>query len=266
MNDYLNIKRLGKCLAYDIRSAKNNYGISLIVIGLLPVYLFLFDLLFNNVLGEESMPAHIFALVCASIIAVISFPVKTYGLLTEKKAGSQFLMLPASSLEKWISMLVVTCIVLPVCLFILVFGSDAILSLLWPKLYGDSLLKFISNGINSLYEVTEGTLNIHFLPLSFLTWSCDILIFTLGALIFKKGKASKTILACMCLGTIISFLSFKILGSWHFSYSDNFILSFGDLELDGFIRRFNTLINISFMLILVPLLAGTYARIKTLKH
>ena len=104
MNNVFDIKRFGKYFMYDLNNARGNYAVSALVIGLLPlillVFTVIFSLLFDGEVRPIMFPMKVTILVCAFFICMLSGPVKLYGSLTERKSGSDWLMLPASSFEK----------------------------------------------------------------------------------------------------------------------------------------------------------------------
>ena len=108
MNNIFDFKRFGNYFAYDLRRAGNNYGISLLVLGLMPVILFIIHLLTMLLRGGNvyTMPGEskIIVLSIVLFVTAVSAGVKIYGSITDKRTGSDFLMLPASTTEKWLSM------------------------------------------------------------------------------------------------------------------------------------------------------------------
>ena len=102
MNNVFDFKRFGKYFVYDLRRAKNNYWISLLLMGLLPVALYLvyqfFSLIGGNGLAELPNEAKTIAVVICVFAVMLGAGAKIYGSITEKRAGSDYLMLPASTL------------------------------------------------------------------------------------------------------------------------------------------------------------------------
>ena len=276
MNNIFDIKRFGNYFLYDLRRAKNNYGLSLLLLGLIPVILFvayvllsLIGLLFNShANGIGMMPDGMkFAAVFTTIFVVIlGAGAKIYGFVTEKRAGSDFLMLPASTLEKWLSMVLVVCVVLPVILFALQFVSDGLLALIFPNTYGSSLASFIDqdfiDGISAGLMEEEG-LYINFPAMMFLSWCQNVLAFTLGAVCFKRGKVGKTILCLFGLGILFSTLMVLLVGNTSID-TDRFV-SFFDSPEKAFSAA-NWLINIFYIIVIGGLLGGLYYRLRTIKQ
>ena len=267
MNNVFDFKRFGNYFLYDLRRAKNNYAISLLVIGLLPVALYIitqfFSLISGNGLTELSDAPKFVAIFAGIAIVMLGAGAKIYGSITEKRAGSDYLMLPASTLEKWISMVLVVCVVLPVALFALMLVSDGIMSLFFPNTYGGRALN-----PDFARELTENLMDeegFYFnLPaVMFLNWSETLLIFTLGAVCFKKAKVAKTLLCLLALSMVISPLMLLIFG--HTSIDTDWVAEhFSDP--DKAVAAINWTLSIIYTVVLGGLLAGLYFRLRTLKH
>ncbi len=267
MNNVFDFKRFGNYFLYDLRRAKNNYSISLLVIGLLPVALYIitqfFSLITGNGVTELSDVPKIVAIFAGIAIVMLSAGAKIYGSITEKRAGSDYLMLPASTLEKWLSMVLVICIVLPVVLFVLLFASNAVMSLFFPNTYGHRL--FQMDFARGVFDGLTGDEGVYFnLPAAlFLGWCESMLIFTLGAVCFKKAKVAKTLLCIMGFSMVISPLMFLVFGQTNID-NDWLVEHFSDP--DRAVSMINWTLSILYTVVIGGLLAGLYFRLRTLKH
>ena len=267
MNKIFDIKRFGNYFLYDLRRAKNNYGLSLLIMGLIPVILYVVYLLLSLISGQgvDPMPdgmkfGAIFALL---FVVIFGAGTKLYGFVTEKRAGSDFLMLPASTTEKWLSMVLMVCIVLPVVFFALLLLSDGVMSLVFPNTYGNRLLD--RNLISDLLYGIQGEqgISLNLPAILFCSWCENILVFTLGAICFKRAKVAKTLLCLFGFGMVLSTLLVLIFGTSHID-TDRLMTIFDNPDLAvGFVNR---AINILYVLIIGGLLWGTWYRLRTLKH
>ena len=186
MNNVFDIKRFGRYFAYDLNNARNNFGVSALTVGLLPLILLFFNTLFGLVftgdVPQVVLPAKVVILVFAFIIVAISGPVKLYGHLTERRSGSDWLMIPASSFEKFLSMALMLCIVLPVAVLGLFSICDLLLSWIVP-FYGDSVVCQLGSGLDNL--ITNSDVSVMFLSpggtyaSTWLNWCIGILPFAL---------------------------------------------------------------------------------------
>lgn len=209
MNDTIERCNFCRYFAYDLRRAWYNCGLSAICVGALPLVLYLFCLLFNALGMIKSLPD---STVTASLIPVaymiyiLVFPAKLYGEITVRRAGSNFLMLPASPGCKFASMLLILLLVVPLSIAVLFSASDLMLSLI-PS-YGHSMFaktSIINRTIDSVAVFGNGQLiSENLLATTTLEQFFNVvLFFTLGAVIFKRKKTGKTILSYLAVVMII---------------------------------------------------------------
>ena len=265
MNNIFDFKRFGNYFLYDLRNAKNNYALSLLICGTLPIIVFAFAQLLSLIFQQRFMTLEMIPkfmqLGIAYTIVLLGAGTKIYGNLTEKRAGSNFLMIPASTFEKWLSMVIIVCIVLPAALICLQLASDALMRLLFPNHYGDRVLKLdFLQGMKD--GMAENGLNIKLELILFLDWVSSILTFVLGALCFKKSKVGKTILCLFAFSTILSTIAMIFFGH----NGPDFIGFFDDMDPIKAASIINWFLNINFTVIIGGLLAGIYYRLRTLKH
>ena len=214
-NDVFNINRLGRYLVTDIKNAIARYGVSLLVIATVSLTGYLLIGFFTMIVGTgwQSVPVagRMFMMVISFIVLTISAPAKIYGFITDKKEGSAFLMVPVSSLEKTISMIIVCCVVVPLAFFAVYLSLDQILCLIDGKC-GDSLIVTINNGqtiLTDAFQRLSRESNNVFPDYSSMAtpWmylddiAQGFLTFLLGALIFKSSKPAKTV-GCLILLSI----------------------------------------------------------------
>ncbi len=269
MNNIFQPKRFGNYLLHDLKNAKDNYLYSFIITAALPVLTFILV----ELIAVLFSPEHTFwkypkaiqylSAFAAVFSAVVVFPIKQYGGITDKRYGSSWVMLPASGLEKWLSLIIMTCVVLPVCLFAVYLGLDGIMSAVFPNLYPEAIASYGS--INSLeLALKEEGFSFNGLGLGWLSWVENILTFTLGAVIFKKSKFPKTLLCWMAVGVILSGIAVAYFGTGHIGPEDFEKFVNGDPETA--LRRFKA-ITYAFVSVIVALLAGgIYLRITRIKH
>jgi len=266
MNNFFDIKRFGKYLSFDLRRCRNEYGISLLVLGLSPVLVFILVNLFNLVIhGNFDVSQHLSIPVMgiAVLAAILSFPQKVYGRVTEKKYGSSFLMIPASAFEKWLSMVIVVCVVLPVLLAALLLASDALLSLVFPS-YGSSAIVKLAEASGKFSESTKDVFEISLGWSLFSNWCQNALLFTLGAIFFKTSKIAKTILVCAGLCIVALSAAVLVFGSININ-SEQLQEILASADGEHFIFVLKTFVVAANVVIFSVLLSGLYFRIKTIK-
>ena len=292
-NDIFNFSRFGKYFASDIRTCRSNFGLSLLTIALLfPVATYfittVFNLVVNSVWDGPDMGLRVFVFVVAMLCMIITMPVKCYGRITEKQYGSSWLMLPASRLEKFVSMFLLTCIIVPVAGLVLYLGMDALICAL-DHTCGKNL-------IAGCMELIRGMGDLQSLTMNFVDENVTIedaavvqeilkqvsspwlyideifamtLPFLLGAVFFKSGKTVKTFLALFAISTAISIAATPLMTNWAMNIANDMNddpMAVLELFRNGFFKHLVLIDIISDTVSNLALMAGIWFRIKTLKH
>lgn len=290
--DIFNFRRFGKYFATDIRTCWANYGLSLLTISLivpatLYVVLTAFNLLLTSSWNGPDMGIRVFAFALAMFCIVVTMPVKCYGRITEKQYGSFWLTLPASRLEKFLSMFLMTCIIVPLAGVVIYLGMDAVICAV-DHTCGNNLFTGGVELVRKMHDAQEITFNLMdgqmtvedaaiaqqvvsqiSTPWIYMDEIFGITLpFLLGAVFFKKGKTAKTILAIFAISTATSIIMTPFLTNWVMA-----ITSANDAGtlMDSFFNNglFKNLVlldTISDAAINIAMLAGIWFRIKTLKH
>ncbi|MGM9792278.1 MAG: hypothetical protein ACI3Y4_07765 [Candidatus Cryptobacteroides sp.] len=269
MNNVFSAKRFGKYFSYDLKHCMDTFGLSLLILGLMPMITFLFASIISFIVSGDWVPDNtvnrIVAAVIAVFIATIMFPIKAYGEITDKKAGSNFLMVPASTFEKWLSGSLMTLVIVPVALVLLLLGVDLLLGVLLPSHYGEALL--LQEWFRPIicipgdYLEMPIDIRINVLLILWVSWATSVLCFLLGAVYFKKSKIAKTILAIMIISMLLSMLSApfaKLMPGLIES------IQLGDAE--RVLRGFWTAVWVIDGVEIVAFLAIYYFRLRTIKH
>ena len=262
MKEIFDIKRFGKYFAFDLTNAWEKYGFTFLILGFFPVIFYAVMMLIQLVFGGSAateptvyriLPMFIILFVC------LGFGAKVYGGVTERRSGTDWISLPASALEKTLSLLLVTCIVLPACLLGVLFLSQAIVSAFVPDL--PPLFSFVGDIISKTGE-EDFFCNVPLIL--WLNWVESILIFTLGALCFKKNKVGKTFLCFLAFCFIVSSLMMFFFHTTSLSGED-FERFFGDFDAARAQTWINVTLNLIYAVVIGGLIAGIWARIKTIK-
>ncbi|MBQ9310623.1 MAG: hypothetical protein IJ222_07145 [Bacteroidales bacterium] len=265
MSNTFNIKRFAKYLRYDLLSAWQNAGLSVIVIACMPVWLFaiyeLYALVFGGGFSAISANAVVAAYVVSFMLATIFFPVQVYGKLTDRRPGSDWLLVPASRFEKFLSMLLVLCAALPLVWLAVIVCSDLLIS--FTPLYDGPAIGKAVGGMGAVFaEIHSDNVNLALnAPFAiYLSWCADILFFVLGAIFFRKNKIVHTFLTLMGIGILISLVA------GFFASSGLFDIEVRGVNEDAFMRWFNVGVYALYVIEFALLDLGIYFRIKTLKH
>ena len=292
-NDIFNFRRFGKYIGTDIRTCWANYGLSLMTISLLfPIVIYgvstAFNMITKSTWDGPDMGIRLMTFCIALVCIVVTMPVKCYGRITEKQYGSFWLTLPASRLEKFISMFIMTCIIVPVIGITLYLGTDVIICAI-DNTCGSNLFSAGINFLKNMGEMQNLTMNfvdenvtiedaalVHEIlgqinsPMLYIDEIFGITLpFLLGAVYFKSGKTAKTFLVLFAVSTAISIAVTPIMENWAYGIMDglnddpSLILYMFN---NGFFKNlvlidtiYDTVTNLAFM-------AAIWFRIKTLKH
>ena len=292
-NDIFNFRRFGKYFATDIRTCRANYGLSLLTISLIvPTVLYVvltaFNLLLTSAWEGPDLGIRVFAFCVAMFCIIVTMPVKCYGRITEKQYGSFWLTLPASRLEKFISMFLMTCIIVPVTGIAIYLGMDALICA-FDHTCGNSLVTGGLELIRKMGNLQELTMNLANekitiedaalaqeivnqinSPLLYIDEIFGITLpFLLGAVFFKNGKTVKTLLVLFAFSTAFSIAITPIMESW----ASDVMTGLNDgtavirtLFDNGLFKNLALIDTISDTVFNLALMAGIWFRIKTLKH
>ena len=293
-NDIFDWRRFGKYFASDVRICTANYGLSLLTISLLlPLIVYMVTSAMNLILKSEwngpDTGLRFFVFAMAIFCIVITMPVKCYGKITEKKYGSFWLTLPASKLEKSITMIIMTCIIVPVTGTVLHLGIDALICGI-DQSCGNSIIAGVIEWFKNFRDLKEVTLNLmnehleidnaaiakellrqvsH--PILYIDEIfCITLPFLLGAIYFKNGKTVKTFLVIFAFSTVASIIVTPAMTTW----TKDIISTLGNDDTallksmfgSGLFRHLVLIDTISDTIMNVALLTGIWFRINTLKH
>ncbi len=273
MNNTFDIKRFWKYFVYDLTNAKNNCGLTLLILGGMPVFMFFFYELFSFIGAGSFSPVHLGAkipsIITAFAVAALYFPAKHYGLITDKKAGSSWILLPASKLEKWFSMLLVTCVVVPAFMLAETAACEGLLGLIFPNTYGEMTIAGMAGGLNTAWNelsIDGGITLLMSWPYTlYLAWCFTILVFTLGSICFKKSKIGKTFLALFLLSLALSIIvaaGVRIFAGAGFEMH----IDVDDISDEGFLRILKTVQYAMYVIEFALVDFLLYHRIKTIKQ
>lgn len=266
--------RFGKYFITDLKHSFLSSATTLTVIAAVPLILSLFlgviGLIFKGEWVSPTISARIPAFIAACLVILITQPAKFYGRLTDKRFGTTWTLLPASPLEKTLSMILICCIVTPLAMFVC-YGSVDALVCLFDRGCGDPIFhfSFLSTLAGKFEELpTEFGDSFKALanPLIYIDDVIQIpLTFLLGALVFKKNKISKTILALIVSSIVVSCISSAFLRPYALSITPD--------NVDEFLSHFEWIFNhivlwdtINDTVFNLVFITAIYFRVKTIKH
>lgn len=198
-------KRFGKVVRHDLGTLPSQYGVMLLVMALLPAALWLLLFACNGFVINEESPAvppmvRLVLLLWLVILAALLTPARLYRTSNMPKEGIYYAMLPASKLEKYLSMLLFSLVICPLMVLVGMVALDSLLALLPFGPFKESLLS-----VNPLSDMDvdpyRGLAALRMLrPVSLalivlLSYVEIVMLFLFGATIFKKYKFLWTLLA-----------------------------------------------------------------------
>lgn len=267
-NQVFSPKRFFAYYRYDLTQLWRNHMKAILGIGLAGLIAYVlfvsFGLIFGNGWKGPGLPAR-FVVFMLAFTALELYQTRTYGYLTDKKRGSAYLMVPASTTEKWLSMMLNTLVVLPLVFFVVSFLVDACLAAADPTV-GTSMFASLGNGLKGL-GASLGELNDEyattwsagaFVPLFFIGLFVNFLFFLLCGLVFKRNK----ILWAFAIGFLFSSLIsvFGVFFDISIDAGDDF--AFAEQQ----IRHSLNIIALLAAFFAAVLAGGVFLRLKTIKH
>lgn len=232
MNKTFDWSRFGKLVRKDFSNIWQNAGTSLLIITLLPILAWL---LWWALSGIEEMPAIApevrWCFIAGSVLlAAMVSPSRMYRIANLQKEGIYFAMLPASKLEKYLSMLLFTIIVCPLLCFLGGMVLDYFLTLLpfgpynkwlWQTDYlADALDGYRALVAGKFPDVTQDTMLLVqvFTPWKVVLYAllCHlsyVALFLFTNTIFKKHKVLQTLLWTWLISFVLNIILTPIMGA-----------------------------------------------------
>lgn len=275
MDNTFKISRFGKYFVYDLKRQWKNIGMLMLIFSLFPIIFYMIYMFFAAMFDGGLMKIFIgleidgpagwtrfgvFAVM--STIFVMLFPSRAYGEITNKAKGSEWLMLPASRLEKFTSMMLISLIVIPLVYVVVYFLSDAFVCLL-DKSCGDSLMSF---RINKEIGSSDFVIPANGLWILASTIVGNAIVFLLGGLIFKKWKVVGTVLVLFALQMVFSGLLSAFITNADLEWWGNWFADWTIRHADSIDIWLNAFINLWLLLILAICGTWSWFRIKRLQH
>ena len=275
MDKTFKISRFGKYFVYDLKRQWKNIGMLMLIFSLFPIIFYMIYMFFAAMFDGGLMKIFIgleidgpaggtrfgvFAVM--STIFVMLFPSRAYGEITNKAKGSEWLMLPASRLEKFTSMMLISLVVIPLVYVVVYFLSDAFVCLL-DKSCGDSLMSF---RINKEIGSSDFVIPANGLWILASTIVGNAIVFLLGGLIFKKWKVVGTVLVLFALQMVFSGLLSAFITNADLEWWGNWFADWTIRHADSIDIWLNAFINLWLLLILAICGTWSWFRIKRLQH
>jgi len=272
MNETFSFSRFGKYFLFDLKQNWRRHSRPALLISCSGLIIYvvwaLFCLIFTQQWQGPVLPARLFVFMLAFGILELYY-CYLYGFVTDKWKGSSYLMIPASTTEKFVSMLLMALIVIPLLFSVVYLALDGVLCLA-DKTCGASLVGSISEGYRQLLNVFSEMWNegFPFTPGQLVYpaicgFVCNFLFFILCGLFFKKYK----IVGAIAVTFLISILG-TFLASICVEPFSNYISEMADSseQIASLMRTILHWTNAIATVATLALGVGIFFRIKTLKH
>ena len=232
MNNTFEWSRFCKVVRKDFSNIWQNAGTSLLIITLLPILAWL---LWWALSGIEEIPAIVpevrWCFIAGSVmLAAIVSPSRMYRTSNLQKEGIYFAMLPASKLEKYLSMLLFTIVVCPLLCFLGGMVLDYFLTLLpfgpydkwlWQTDYlADTLDDYRALVAGTFPNVNDNTMMLvqvikpgRVVLYAVLCHLSYVSLFLFTNTIFKKHKVLQTLLWTWLINFVLNIILTPIMGT-----------------------------------------------------
>ena len=268
-SEVFNGQRFWTYFKYDFTQMWRNHVKASIIIGFSGLILYIlgiaFNAVFNQVWAAPGFGSRVVVFICACF-ALELYQTRTYGYLTNRRKGASWLMIPASTFEKWLSMILMTLVVIPVAFLATYTVIDGILALADPT-YGELLISaaktVIKNGQEALAQAnteysTTWSLGYVAMP-AIIGYICNFLYFLLCGISFKRNKILWAFIILFVASIVFSTVMTTLGLQTHYDFDE-------PVEAEALIRSVIHWSTAFSALLAVCLAGGIFYRIKTLKH
>ena len=249
MNEVFDIKRFGKLVQYEVVNYMPRFFKSLLIFASIIFATWMLSLTMDSDIWEESRAGLIQFLFT---LAVTLAPFIVYKDINNRKKGYMYAMIPASTLEKLLSMIVLCVVVVQLLSYVVLEATDMLLWLLSQAGVGS----FVQLEIYNPFADNWGTVILNNVPIFY------AMMFNA---IFRKNKVLKTILFNMALAFVTVVLTVAVLDTDFVGDVWEMLRNCFDSE-EGFIIFWLVFWRIVALLFGFLYLAITYFRIKKVNY
>ena len=260
MNDIFDFGRFGKLFVYECRNYLPRYIKGLVVFAGFLVAAWMLSMSIGGVMPDRS--GYIGVLYN---FAIILSPYFIYKHINDRKRGYSYAMIPASTLEKLLSMTIVSFIVVPVTVYAALTLTDVVLYALSSIGLGRFTGIILYNPFEVFIEDFGAPVG-NVLLATFATISTAVMFNS----IFRKSKIIKTVLFNMTAGFLLSLLAITLVQLTSQEFWENMADRIGQFfrayTYEEVIALYNTLATLGHLLVICVTLAITYFRIKKVNY
>lgn len=284
MNNTFNFNRFCKVVSLNVKRYVDQFGLTFLILCAMPIVLWLLTLVFDFM-----MPciARFGVAYVAVFLSAILVPAKAFGHINLQREGVSFAMLPASSLEKFLS-IAILCILTPILVMACSYVVDSLLVLLpfggFNDFISGGFMKTMEDFLNGLMagtdaldeanaiakmnvlEMFDGLASSEEFYL-FVSMFFTVGLFLLGNSLFKTHKTAKTFVVMLGVSYAVSMIMQTILLSG--GYMTKLQNIAGEMDFSMFSSLMRTVFvsqEIIYALIAVGLFVGTFFKVKNQKY
>ena len=269
MNEIFDIKRLGRLIKYEVINYIPNFFKSLLIFSSVIAAVWIFSLTVDFDVCPHSRAGLVMALFT---LAIILSPFIVYKDMNNRKKGYIYAMIPASTLEKLLSMVVLCVIIVPLLTYAVLTATDLLLWLLSKAGIGTFLHMEFYNPFTAVKFVDDEYLLPHIYPVfESIIYFVNLIAYTIMFnTIFRKNKVLKTILFNITLSFAFVILTAVIVNIttpefWEDMFGGlvEWLDGKTDVELFGYVM---TTVRCLTILMSMVFLSITYFRIKKVNY
>ena len=266
MNQHFNITRFGKLFKKEFSERISTIITISVIFAIIFVIWWIIALLIHmtGTHASSSPNSRAFYLFCALCLTVIFSPLILYYRANHRKKGIDYITLPASFNEKFVSMLIHMLIIFPIAVGVSMITVDLILSTLSPAIFDGSIL---FSGILAKFEINR------YVFYSFWTIFSMFSLFLLCNAIYRRNKTVKSIFSILLFylmsSIIVGCLTYTLFHQWiDISIINNpSLYDYRYVELKEHIKPFVFTMKMLFVYILpVSAIAGSYFKMKNQQY
>jgi hypothetical protein len=269
MNEVFDIKRLGRLIKYEVINYIPNFFKSLLIFAsvIAAVWIFSLTVDFNACPHSRALLVNVLF-----VLAIVLSPFIVYKDMNDRKKGYIYAMIPASTLEKLLSMIVLCVVIVPLLAYAVLTATDLLLWLLSKAGIGPFLHMEFYNPFTAVKLVDDEYLLPHIYPVfDSIIYFVNLIAYTIMFnTIFRKNKVLKTILFNMAMSFAFVILTAVIVNVttpefWEdiFEGLVEWLDEKTDVELFGYLM---TTVRCLTILMSVAFLSITYFRIKKVNY
>ncbi|PKP38568.1 MAG: hypothetical protein CVT97_01185 [Bacteroidetes bacterium HGW-Bacteroidetes-14] len=266
MNEFFDINRFFKLVRKEYSERLPVILKIAVIFSLLLIGFWVSVIVFNG--SEVSAQARVLYIYAATFLSMLMAPFNLYKSYNHPKKGIDYIVLPASAMEKFLSMLLNSVIVLPLATFLGVLLADTLIATVNPSLFeGFAIAKLGTLGV-----VAEKYGEAVIIQLGFI----------FGNFLFIKNKVFKTLMSAaglyilfamviMLLLTTVFKSDFEALQNMNTSIKVESISELGNITgsegLTSLLKGFYYSVVVIFYVICpVAFLGGTFYKMKTQQY